>query len=56
MKANVEETRHFMEACAQHLGNDTEKQKCLNRMIKYFSKEKVVAGKTMEMLESLRTL
>ena len=56
VKANVEETRHVMEACAQHLGDDIEKQKCLNRMIKYFNKEKVVAEKTIEALESLRTL
>jgi ferredoxin len=56
VKANVEKTKHFMEACARYLADDREKQKCLNRMIKHFSKERIVAEKTIEELELLRKL
>ena len=54
IKANVEETKKFMELCAKHLGDIKEKGKCLQRMIKYFNKEKIVAEKTMEELENLK--
>ena len=54
MKANVEETKYFMQACEKYLGNAKERQKCLNRMIKHFAKEKMVAEKTIEELELLR--
>ena len=53
VKANVEETRYFMEACEKYLGDATEQQKCLSRMIKHFNKEKMVAEKTIEELELL---
>ena len=53
IKVNVEKTKTFMEACVKHLGDDKEGQKCLNRMIKYFNKEKLVAEKTMEELKKL---
>jgi len=56
VKANVEETRYFMEACEKYLGDAKERQKCLHRMIKHFTKEKLVAEKTIEELESLRNL
>ena len=52
--ANIEKTKGFMEACAKSLGDAKEKQKCLNRMIKYFNKEKIVAEKTLEKLQMLR--
>jgi len=39
-----------MNACAKYLGDAKEKQKCLNRMIKHFNKEKIVAEKTLEKL------
>jgi hypothetical protein len=45
-----------MEACEKHLGDAKEQQKCLNRMIKHFNKEKMVAEKTIEELESIRKL
>jgi ferredoxin len=56
VKANVEETKYFMEACENYLGGAEEQQKCLNRMIKHFTKEKMVAEKTIEELELLRKL
>jgi ferredoxin len=54
VKANVEETKYFMGACERYLGDAKERQKCLNRMIKHFTKEKMVAEKTIEELELLR--
>ena len=54
IKANVEETKKFMELCAKYLGDVKEKNKCLQRMIKHFNKEKFVAEKTMEELEKLK--
>ena len=54
IKANVEETKKFMELCAKHFGDAKEKGKCLQRMIKHFNKEKLVAEKTIEELEKLK--
>jgi len=54
IKANVGMTKNFMEACVKHLGDDKQGQKCLNRMIKYFNKEKIVTEKTLEELEKLK--
>jgi ferredoxin len=54
VNANVEKTRRFMDACAKHLGDVNEKQKCLNRMIKHFTKERVIAEKTLEKLQMLK--
>jgi len=54
VKANVIETKKFMEACAKYLGDVIEGQKCLNRMIKHFNQDKIVALKTIEELEALR--
>ncbi|MEA3490252.1 MAG: 4Fe-4S binding protein [Candidatus Omnitrophota bacterium] len=51
VKANVEMTKRFMEACAKFLGEEQEKWKCLKRMKKHFSKEKVVAEKTLDELD-----
>jgi len=56
VKANVEETRYFMETCEKYLGDAKEQQKCLSRMIRHFSNEKLLAEKTIEELESLRKL
>jgi len=53
VRANVEKAKNMMEACAKYLGSEEEKQKCLNRIIKYFNKEKIVAEKTIEALKSL---
>ena len=54
IKANVTKTKEFMSACAKYLGDVKEKQKCLNRMIKHFNKEKVVIEKTLEELQMLK--
>ena len=54
IKANVEMTKRFMELCAKHLGGIKEKNKCLQRMIKHYNKEKLVAEKTLEELDKLR--
>jgi Fe-S-cluster-containing hydrogenase component 2 len=51
VRSNVEDTKRFMELCAKHLGNDKEKEKCLQRMKKYFNKQKIVAEKTLQELE-----
>ncbi len=54
IKSNVEQTKKSMEACVKYLSDDKEGQKCLNRMIKHFNKEKIVAEKTLEELEKLK--
>jgi len=51
---NVARTKEFMDDCAKYLGDSKEKQKCLNRMIKHFNKEKIVIEKTLEKLQLLR--
>ncbi len=54
IKTNVEMTKNFMGACVKYLGKREEGRKCLNRMLKYFNKEKMVAEKTLEELEKLK--
>ena len=54
VKNNVEQTKKFMELCAKYLGDVKEKGKCLQRMIKHYNKEKIVAEKTIEELEKLK--
>ena len=54
VKANVEETKRFMELCAKYLGDVKEKNKCLQRMMKHYNKEKIIAEKTTEELEKLK--
>ncbi len=54
VEANVAYTRELMRACAEHLGDESEKQKCLNRLIKHFKKDKLVAEKTLEKIEALK--
>lgn len=54
VKDNVEKTKEFMDACARYFGNpEKEKKACLNRMIKHFSKEKIVAEKTIKEIKEL---
>jgi Fe-S-cluster-containing hydrogenase component 2 len=52
--SNVETTKKYMELCAEHLGDENEKAKCLKRMIKYFNNQKVIAVKTLDILEKLQ--
>ena len=42
-----------MDACEKYLGDASERQRCLNRMIKYFKSKKMIAEKTLDKLESL---
>jgi Fe-S-cluster-containing hydrogenase component 2 len=52
--ANVAKALSCMDACARHLGGEEERKKCLERMIKHFTKEKTVAEKTLERLQALK--
>jgi len=54
VRTNVNKTKEYMEACAKYLRDEKEKQKCLNRMIKHFNKEKIVATRTLEELRMLK--
>jgi ferredoxin len=54
IRANVEMSKTFMDACVKHFGVEQEKWKCLERMIKHFNKEKIVAEKTMEKLVEMQ--
>ncbi len=54
VEENVRKTKKFMDACAMYLGDPKERQKCLERMIKYFNKEKIVIEKTLEKLQMLK--
>jgi len=54
VKANVLMTKEFMDDCAKYLGNPEEKQKCLNRMIGHFNKDKIVAEKTVAELQKMK--
>ncbi len=50
---NVERTKKNMEACAHYLGKAEERQKCLQRMIKHFMRERKIAEKTIAELQKL---
>ena len=52
---NVEMTIKNMELCAKYLDNEQERMKCLNRMIKHFNREKIIAEKTLKELEKLKS-
>ena len=54
IKTNVEMTKRFMEDCAKYLDDVKEKTKCLERMIKHFKREKVIAEKTIGELEKFK--
>ncbi|MBN1621506.1 MAG: 4Fe-4S binding protein [Endomicrobiales bacterium] len=54
VKKNVEMTKKFMDTCAKSLGDEKEKWKCLERMKKYFNREKVIAEKTLEEIGKLK--
>ena len=53
VQSNVEKAKLNMAACIQHLGSEEEGQKCLNRMIKHFMREKTIAEKTVRVLKEL---
>ena len=54
VRINVEMTKRFMEDCVKYLGSEEEKNKCLERMIKHFNKERIIAENTMKRLEELQ--
>jgi len=47
---NIRKAKDSMDACATYFG-DEERQRCLNRIIEYFNKEKMVAEKTLQGLQ-----
>jgi len=51
---NVAKTKKNIEACIKHFGKKEEGDKCLQRMIKHFTREKNIAEKTIEKLEELK--
>jgi ferredoxin len=53
VRKNVDITKGFMEDCVKYLCSEEERQKCLKRMIKHFNKEKIVAEKTLQELQTL---
>ena len=53
INSNILRTKKYMNECEKYLGDLSEKKKCLNRMIKYFTKEKIVVEKTIKELQLL---
>lgn len=54
IEANIQWSQNQMNACADKLGDPGEAQKCLNRLIKHFNKEKKVVEETLARLEKLK--
>ena len=54
VQANIALTKEYMEACAKYLGSKEEKQKCLKRMIKHFTKDKNIAERTLDKLKAMQ--
>ena len=55
VSANTLWAKNCMNACAEYSGDDEEKQQCLNRIIKYFNKEKKWLKKHWKSCNCLRT-
>lgn len=53
IKSNVEMTKKSIELCAKYLG-DEEATNCLERSIKHFNREKLIAERTLVEIEKLR--
>ena len=53
VKSNVEETKKIMQLCAEYFGKPIEGKKCLERMIKHWNREKLIAEKTLEELTKI---
>jgi len=53
IEANVRMTQRFMDSCAEHLGREQEKERCLKRMKKHFNRQRIVAEKTLSELSKL---
>jgi ferredoxin len=54
IEANVSETKKFMMDCEKYLNDAKEKGKCLERMIRHFKSEKLIAERTLRELESIK--
>lgn len=52
IESNVKKVIGAMEACARYLGNDEERKKCFNRMIKSFNNDKKVIESTIKELKA----
>ncbi len=52
--ANLKEVKEFMDACEEKLGDESERLKCLKRMVKHYNNEKRIAEETLENLNSLK--
>ncbi|MBN2073883.1 MAG: 4Fe-4S binding protein [Actinobacteria bacterium] len=52
---NIAMTKKFMDDCEKYLESAAERKKCLNRMMKHFNAEKIIAEKTLEELKSLES-
>jgi ferredoxin len=52
---NVKTTKEFMDACEKYFNDRSEKYKCLNRMLKHFNRQKLVAEKTIAKLEKIKS-
>jgi len=53
VEANIAWAKDCMDSCAEHFNDESERGKCLKRIIKYFNKEKAVADKTLARLQML---
>ena len=51
IQANLKLTKKYMDLCAHYLGDDQESEKCLKRMLKHFTHQRMIAEKTLEELE-----
>ncbi len=54
IQANISETRRNIEACIRYLGGEEEGRKCLQRMIKHFTREKEIAEATVAEIRKLQ--
>ncbi len=54
IQSNLDLTEKCMKECILHLGSEKEGQKCLNRMIKHFSRQKKVIEKTLAALRDIK--
>ena len=54
VEKNIALTKEYMAACAEYLGSEEEKQKCLKRMVKHFNNERRVVEQTLEKLQEMR--
>ncbi|MGM0368649.1 MAG: 4Fe-4S binding protein [Actinomycetota bacterium] len=54
VETNLKEVKEFMVACEEKLGDESERLKCLKRMLKHYNNEKRIAEETLEKLNSLK--